>query len=57
MTDERGVPQVVNLREINLQDPDVARIDRLSKWGNPYVVGVDGTRPGGDRGLPGVDLR
>ena len=35
---------MVNIREINLRDPDVTRIDRLSKWGNPYVVGVDGTR-------------
>lgn len=37
-------PQVVNLREVNLRDPDVVRIDRLSAWGNPYVIGPDGNR-------------
>lgn len=37
-------PQVVNLREVNLRDPDVVRIDRRTAWGNPYVVGIDGTR-------------
>lgn len=36
---------MVNLREINLRDPDVVRIDRLSAWGNPKVVGIDGSRP------------
>ena len=36
--------QVVNLREVNLRDPDVVRIDRRTAWGNPYVVGIDGTR-------------
>lgn len=36
--------QVVNLREVDLTAPDVVRIDRLSKWGNPYKVGIDGDR-------------
>ncbi len=36
--------QVVNLRQVNLRDPDVVRIDRRTDWGNPYVVGIDGTR-------------
>ena len=31
---------VVNLRE----DPYDVRIDRKTKWGNPFVIGKDGTR-------------
>lgn len=37
-------PAVVNLRAVNLRDPDVVRIDRRSKWGNPYRIGPDGSR-------------
>lgn len=32
--------RVVNLKE---ESYDV-RIDRLTKWGNPYIIGKDGTR-------------
>lgn len=32
--------RVVNMRE---EDYDI-RIDRKTKWGNPFIVGVDGTR-------------
>ncbi|MFN8129412.1 MAG: DUF4326 domain-containing protein [Candidatus Nanopelagicales bacterium] len=35
---------VVKIPEVDLRDPAVVRIDRLSKWGNPYVVGIDGDR-------------
>ena len=39
-----SVPQVVNLRAVDLRDPDVVRIDRRTAWGNPFVVGIDGDR-------------
>lgn len=37
-------PTVVNLREVDLRDEDVVRIDRRSDWGNPYRIGPDGDR-------------
>ena len=27
-----------------LEEPDVVRIDRATKWGNPFVIGRDGDR-------------
>ena len=27
-----------------LDEPDVVRIDRATKWGNPFVIGRDGSR-------------
>ncbi|MCY4431938.1 MAG: DUF4326 domain-containing protein [Rhodospirillales bacterium] len=37
---------VINIRHDRsvLNDPDVVRIDRATTWGNPYVVGKDGSR-------------
>ena len=37
---------VINIRHDRsvLDEPDVVRIDRATKWGNPYVIGRDGTR-------------
>lgn len=29
---------VVKIRDVNLNDPDVVRIDRETKWGNPFVM-------------------
>lgn len=39
--------QVVNLRNLSdeeIDSPDVVYIGRGSEWGNPYVIGEDGTR-------------
>ena len=38
--------RVINLRHDRdaLNAPDVVRIDRKTRWGNPYVLGRDGTR-------------
>ena len=37
---------VVNIRHDRsvLDEPDVVRIDRATTWGNPYVIGKDGSR-------------
>ena len=37
---------VVNIRHDRsvLADPDVVRIDRATKFGNPFVIGRDGSR-------------
>ena len=37
---------VINIRHDRsvLADPDVVRIDRATKFGNPYVIGRDGSR-------------
>ena len=37
---------VMNIRDDRsvLDEPDVVRIDRATKWGNPYVIGRDGSR-------------
>jgi len=37
---------VINIRHDRsvLDEPDVVRIDRATKWGNPYVIGRDGSR-------------
>lgn len=35
--------EVVNLRD-NPMGADVVRIDRKTRWGNPYRIGPDGTR-------------
>lgn len=37
------MPRVLNLRTHPIP-PDAVRIDRTTKWGNPFVVGVDGGR-------------
>lgn len=37
------MPKVVNIRESGIQ-PGIVRIDRKTKWGNPFIVGKDGTR-------------
>lgn len=37
---------VINIRHDRsvLADPDVVRIDRATKFGNPYLIGRDGSR-------------
>lgn len=35
---------VVNKYKVSMSDPDVVYIGRGSVWGNPYIIGVDGTR-------------
>ena len=37
---------VINIRRDRsvLADPDVVRIDRATRWGNPFVIGRDGSR-------------
>ena len=37
---------VINIRRHRsaLADLDVVRIDRATRWGNPYVIGRDGSR-------------
>ena len=37
---------VINIRHDRsvLDEPDVVRIDRATKWGNPYVIGRDCSR-------------
>ena len=37
---------VINIRRNRavLDEPDVVRIDRATTWGNPYVIGRDGSR-------------
>ncbi len=37
---------VINLRDAFdvLNEPDVVRIDRATKFGNPYLIGPDGNR-------------
>ena len=37
---------VINIRHGRavLKEPDVVRIDRATKWGNPFVIGRDGDR-------------
>ena len=37
---------VINIRHGRsvLGEPDVVRIDRATKWGNPFVIGRDGDR-------------
>ncbi len=37
---------VINIRHDRsvLREPDVVRIDRATTWGNPYVIGKDGSR-------------
>lgn len=34
---------VVNIKDTGLQ-PGIVRIDRKTKWGNPFVIGKDGSR-------------
>jgi uncharacterized protein (DUF433 family) len=39
------VPQVLNARVVGMKEaPDRVRIDRRTKWGNPFVIGTDGDR-------------
>ncbi len=37
---------VINIRDDRsvLGEPDVVRIDRATRWGNPFVIGRDGSR-------------
>ncbi len=37
---------VINIRDDRsvLGEPDVVRIDRATPWGNPFVIGHDGSR-------------
>ena len=37
---------VINIRHdpSQLQQPNTVRIDRRTKWGNPFVIGLDGDR-------------
>ena len=37
---------VINIRHDRsvLGEPDVVRIDRATRWGNPFVIGRDGSR-------------
>ena len=35
--------KVLNLRK-RPQAINAVRIDRQTKWGNPFIIGVDGTR-------------
>lgn len=35
---------VVNKYEVNMGEPDIVYIGRGSMWGNPYIIGVDGSR-------------
>ena len=37
---------VINIRHDRsvLDEPDVVRIDRATRWGNPFVIGRDGSR-------------
>jgi len=35
---------VVNRYRVNMGDPDIVYIGRGSMWGNPYIIGEDGTR-------------
>lgn len=38
---------VIHVKSIGWKErkaPDVVRIDRLTKWGNPFKIGKDGTR-------------
>ncbi len=37
---------VINIRHDRsvLDEPEVVRIDRATEWGNPYVIGRDGSR-------------
>ena len=37
------MPSVLNLRSLPPDTPYV-RVDRGTKWGNPFVIGRDGTR-------------
>lgn len=41
------MPQVLNRKDIpnsELRRPDLVYVGRPTKWGNPFVVGKDGTR-------------
>lgn len=41
----RYKPRVLNLRDYDGKCPlGAVRIDRRTKWGNPFLVGRDGTR-------------
>ena len=35
---------VVNLRDVDRNDPDVVYIGRPTRWGNPFKIGRDGDR-------------
>ena len=39
--------EVVNLKKVGyrvLKEPRTIRIDRQTKWGNPFIIGRDGSR-------------
>lgn len=38
------MPQVLKMRRGQVVKPGQVRIDRATKWGNPFVIGRDGTR-------------
>lgn len=38
------MPKLYNLRKDKNIPKDAVYIDRRSKWGNPYIIGRDGTR-------------
>lgn len=39
------MPSTLNLRTLRFQmPPDAVRIDRTTKWGNPFKIGSDGNR-------------
>ena len=37
------MPKVLNIRDRGIESTSV-RIDRKTKWGNPFIIGLDGTR-------------
>ena len=38
------IPSVVNVKDVTSTGPDHVYIGRGSKWGNPFVIGIDGDR-------------
>jgi hypothetical protein len=48
--------KVLNVRQVGRRAaPDRVYVGRPSKWGNPFVIGRDGTRSEGDREIPRMD--
>ena len=46
LIEEENMPVVKNIRdcEAGIKNPNDVYIGRGSKWGNPFVIGVHGTR-------------
>lgn len=38
------MPKVLNLRNLRCVPANAVRIDRMTKWGNPFVIGQHGDR-------------